>query len=85
MDGGVYYLVLGALSLAAAYFFKTDKWMLAFIFVALAGWTYYSHESGITFGDLKEDLNKAVDESANKKYESGIRNEGFEYNKSKVK
>jgi len=84
MDGGVYYLVLGALAFGAAYFLKTDRWMLAFIFVALAGWTYYSHESGTTFGDLKQDLSKAVDESAKKKYDSGIRTEAYEYNKSKI-
>jgi hypothetical protein len=69
MDGNIYYVVLGALSLGAVFFFKNDNWMLTFIFVALAGWTYYSHETGTSFNDLKQELNEAVDKSAHERYD----------------
>ncbi|MEA1920355.1 MAG: hypothetical protein U9N52_10970 [Campylobacterota bacterium] len=85
MDGGVYYLALFAFSLAAVLFLKNDRWMLAFVFVALAGWTYYSHETGVTFNDLKQDLNEAVDESAHDKYDKKIGNKNYEYDTNEVK
>ncbi|MEA3523531.1 MAG: hypothetical protein U9R50_11230 [Campylobacterota bacterium] len=72
MDGNLYYIVLGAFSLMALLSLKHDKWMFAFIFVALAGWVYYTHETGVTFNDLKHDLNEAVDESAKRKFDTDI-------------
>jgi len=83
MSGDVYYVVLGAFVVMALLSLKHDKWMFTFIFAALAAWVYYTHETGVTFNDLKDDLNKAVDESAQKRYDSNMKNEAFEYDKSK--
>ncbi len=85
MEGNVYYVVLGAFVVMALLSLKHDRWMFAFIFIALSAWVYYTHETGVTFNDLKQDLGKAVDESAQDRYETGIRNRGFEYDKSAVK
>jgi hypothetical protein len=85
MEGNMYYVVLVAFSVMALLSLKHDRWMFAFIFIVLATWVYYTHETGVTFNDLKNDLSDAVDESAQERYESGIRNEGFEYNLNKVK
>ncbi len=83
MDGNTYYVVLGAFVVMALLSLKHDKWMFTFIFIALASWVYYTHETGVTFNDLKNDLNKAVDESAQKKYDKNMKNDAFIYDKSK--
>ena len=77
MDGNIYYVVLGAFIIIALLSLKHDKWMFAFIFVALSAWVYYTHETGVTFNDLKQDLNEAVDESAHKKFDD-VRYKGIE-------
>ncbi len=75
MEGNIYYVVLGAFLLMALLSIKHDKWMFAFIFVALAGWVYYTHETGVTYADIKQDIGEAVDESAKKKYKEEIKHD----------
>jgi hypothetical protein len=84
MQGNVYWIVQIALIIAAVMAFRGGKFWPGLFFIALSGWTYYSHKTGTSFENIKTEINEAVDESAKRKYETGIRNEGFEYNKSKV-
>lgn len=80
----MYHFLLIAFGLAALLLWRNGHFWPGLLFALLAGWTYYSHETGTSFGDIKQELNRAVDDSAKKKYETGIRNEGFEYNTSKA-
>jgi len=75
MDGNLYYIVLGAFLLMALLSLKHDKWMIAFIFVILGAWVYYTHETGVTYADIKQDIGEAVDESAQKKYKEEIKHD----------
>lgn len=84
MEGNTYYAVLGAFAIMTLFSLKHDKWMFAFIFVALAGWVYYTHETGVTYADLKEDLGKAVDESAKHEYNKKISDDFSEVHEKKV-
>ncbi len=72
MEGNIYYAVLGAFVIMTLLSLKHDKWMIAFIFVILGAWVYYTHETGVTYEDLKQDLGKAVDESAKKEFKEKI-------------
>jgi len=84
MEGNTYYAVLGAFAVMTLFSLKHDKWMFAFIFIALAAWVYYTHETGVTYEDLKQDLGKAVDETAKKKYKEKIQNDFNKVPDSKV-
>ena len=84
MHGNIYWIVQIAFIIAAIMAFRSGKFWPGILFIALAGWVYYSHKTGASFENIKSELNQAVDDSAKRKYETGIRNEGFEYNKSKV-
>ncbi len=85
MSGNIYFVVLGAFIVGAVLAFRGGRLWLGILLAALAGWTYYSHKTGTNFQDLKHELNEAVDESAKKKYETGIRSRAFESNASVVK
>ena len=73
MEGNVYTIVQIAFIVAALLAFRGGHLWPGIIFAALAGWTYYSHETGTSFQDIKSEINQAVDESAHKKYEQGIK------------
>jgi len=75
VEDNIYYALLGAFAVMTLFSLKHDKWMLAFIFVVLASWVYYTHETGVTYEDLKQDLGKAVDESAKKKFKEDIKHD----------
>ncbi len=78
MQGNTYYIILAVFVVMTLFSLKHDKWMFAFIFILLGGWVYYTHETGVTYADLKEDLGKAVDESAQTEYNKKIQNDYHE-------
>jgi len=66
MDGNLYYVMLGAFGLASLLLFRNGHFWPGIIFALLTGWTYYSHETGASYSQLKDELNRAVDESVEK-------------------
>ncbi len=81
MQGNIYWIIQIAFVIAALMAFRSGKLWPALLFVALAGWTYYSHKTGATFEGIKSKLSDAVDESAQSKYERSLKS-NYELNGS---
>ena len=64
MDGMFYYLILAVLGVLAYTFFQNHNEKLALLMLGIGIYIVYSHETGYTATDLKNEAVKSLDESA---------------------
>ena len=64
MDGMFYYLTLAVLAVLAYTFFQNHNEKLALLMLGLGIYIVYSHETGYTATDFKNETVKSIDESA---------------------
>ena len=64
MDGMFYYLTLAVLAILAYTFFQNHSEKLALLMLVLGIYIVYSHETGFTATDFKDETVKSIDESA---------------------
>lgn len=64
MDGMFYYLTLGVLAVLAYTFFQNHNEKLALLMLVLGIYVVYSHETGYTATDFKNETVKSLDKSA---------------------
>jgi c-di-AMP phosphodiesterase-like protein len=64
MDGMFYYLILVVLAVLAYTFFQNHNEKLALLMLGIGIYVVYSHETGHTATDFKNETVKSLDESA---------------------
>jgi len=64
MDGMFYYLTLAVLGILAFTFFQNHNEKLALLMLGIGIYIVYSHETGYTATDFKNETIKSIDESA---------------------
>ncbi len=64
MDGMFYYLTVGVLAVLAYTFFQNHNEKLALLMLVIGIYIVYSHETGYTATDFKDETVKSLDESA---------------------
>ncbi len=64
MDGMFYYLTLAVLGVLAYTFFQNHNEKLALLMLGIGIYIVYSHETGNTVTDFKNETVKSLDESA---------------------
>ena len=65
MDGMFYYLTLAVLGVLAFTFFQNHNEKLALLMLGIGIYIVYSHETGYTATDFRNETVKSLDESAN--------------------
>ncbi len=65
MDGMFYYITLAVLGILAFTFFQNHNEKLALLMLGIGIYIVYSHETGNTVTDFKNETVKSLDESAN--------------------
>lgn len=65
MEGMFYYLTLVVLAVLAYTFFQNHNEKLALLMLGIGIYIVYSHETGYTVTDFKNETVKSLDESAN--------------------
>jgi len=65
MDGMFYYFTLLVLVVLAYIFFQNNSEKLALLMLIIGIYIVYSHETGYTVTDFKNETLKSLDESAN--------------------
>ena len=85
MDDLFYYGMLAVFAYVAFQSLRNGHVLIGLLMVAIAGWVWYSHKENISYSELKQDIYQSIDEKAKRKYETGIRNQAFEYNTSETK
>ncbi len=64
MDGMFYYLILAVLGILAYTFFQNHNEKLALLMLGIGIYIVYSHETGFTATEFKNETVKSIDESA---------------------
>jgi len=64
MDGMFYYLTLAVLGVLAYTFFQNHNEKLALLMLGIGIYIVYSHETGYTATDFRNETIKSIDESA---------------------
>ena len=64
MDGMFYYLSLAVLAVLAYTFFQNHSEKLALLMLLIGAYVVYSHETGFTATEFKDETVKSLDESA---------------------
>jgi len=64
MDGMFYYLTVGVLAVLAYTFFQNHNEKLALLMLGIGIYIVYSHETGYTATDFRNETVKSIDESA---------------------
>ena len=64
MDGMFYYFTLAVLGVLAYIFFQNHNEKLALLMLGIGIYLVYSHETGYTATDFKNETVKSIDESA---------------------
>jgi hypothetical protein len=84
MNGSMYYISLAAIAIIAIHFFRRGHFMLSLAALAVGAWTIYSHEEQITYDSIKHDVYTTIDDAAKSEYDTKVKTEIYDYNKSKV-
>lgn len=82
MDGLLYPASLVVIALLALTFFKSNNNILMVIVIVIGIYIVYSHETGYTATDFKNEMVESVDESVGK-YNKSHENKGFDETSAK--
>ncbi|OQY37606.1 MAG: hypothetical protein B6229_08180 [Spirochaetaceae bacterium 4572_7] len=82
MDGMFYYFTLAVLGVLAYIFFQNHNEKLALLMLGIGIYLVYSHETGYTATDFKNETVKSIDESASD-WAKGLGSDGYDASEAK--
>lgn len=84
MQGSMYYITLAAVAVIAIHFFRRGHFMLSLAALAVGAFAIYSHNEQITYDGIKQNVYTTIDDAAKSEYDTKMKSELYDYNKSRV-